>query len=94
MKYIKVEWEHDDDEDPILIFSEIDDALWEHRKVEVFRDGRQGFADKSEERGGSMLGQKQWPDLNVLGAEPEFNITELDAQEFERIWANRHETFE
>ncbi len=89
MKYVQVEWIHNDNNDPVWIYSEIDSDRWEHRKIEVFRDGHQGFADSKEEFGGSMLGLEPWPDLNVLAADPEFDIAEITVHEFEKIWANR-----
>lgn len=89
MRYIRVNWEHDVGDDPVLIFSEIDESLWEHRKIEVFRDGHLGYADKTEEAGGSMLGIEPWPDLEKLGQEPEFTIEDISKQEFEDRWVHR-----
>ena len=91
MRYIKVAWIHDDNDEPILIFSEIDSDLREHRKIEVFRNGHKGYADSEEELGGSMLGKVPWPDLNELGAEPDFEVAELKACEFEEVWASRRQ---
>jgi hypothetical protein len=89
MRYIKVDWEHDVPNDPITIFSELDSDLWEHRKIEVFRDGHLGYADKDEEFGGSMLGIEPWPDLATLGQEPEFAIEDISKEEFENRWHRR-----
>jgi hypothetical protein len=91
VKYIRVEWKHDDPRDPIVIYSEIDEAQCEHRKIEVFRDGRQGHADRIEAVGGTTLGLEPWPDLAKLGAEPEFEVADIGAGEFERLWLRRHE---
>lgn len=91
MKYILVKWLHDSPDDPISIYSEIDADQWEHRKVEVFANGRRGFADADEEVGGSRLGLEPWPDLEKLGAEPEFEITEIAGHEFEALWQARRE---
>ncbi len=44
MKYIRVKWNHLFSDEPVLLFSELDDARWEVRKIEVFRDGHQGYA--------------------------------------------------
>lgn len=91
MRYIQVKWKHNDSNDPVLIFSELDDKQWEHRKVEVFQDGRQGFADNGEHSGDSKLGLEPWPDLAQLGAEPEFEIKNISAEEFEEVWAKRRD---
>jgi hypothetical protein len=90
MKYYKVKWLHDDPGDPIEIYTEIDDALWEHRKVEVFMDGRKGFAAENEEFGGSMLGLEPWPDLAIIRTDPEFELIEIPHAQFDQIWAARH----
>ena len=89
MKYIFVKWKHDDPRDPVSIYSEIDAEQWEHRKVEVFRCGQRGFADQNEEVGGSRLGLEPWPDLDKLGAEAEFEISEITKTEFEEVWSKR-----
>jgi len=34
MKYIKVSWRHVHAEEPVLLYSELDDLHWETRKVE------------------------------------------------------------
>lgn len=89
MRYIKVDWKHDVAGDPVTIFSELNDQLWEQRKIEVFRDGRLGYADEDEEVGGSMLGIEPWPDLEALGREPEFVIEDISKDEFESRWSQR-----
>jgi len=89
MKYMKVKWIHDFPDDPVLIYTEIDDDLWEHRKVELFRDGRKGFADKDEEVGGSRLGLEPWPDLEQLRLDPEFEVEEITKEQFQAVWERR-----
>jgi hypothetical protein len=44
MQYIKVVWKHDHPEEPIVLYSELDEDRWEVRKVEVFRVGSAGYA--------------------------------------------------
>ncbi len=46
MKYIKVKWLHSHPDEPVLLYSELDKDRWETRKVEVFADGRIGFAKR------------------------------------------------
>ena len=86
MKYILVNWKHSDPRDPVQVYSEIDAEQWEHRKVELFSDGHLGLADGRNEIGGSRLGLEPWPDLEKLGAEPEFEIAEITKTEFETVW--------
>jgi hypothetical protein len=37
--YIRVACRHDHRDEPVLIYCELDEARWETRKIEVFRDG-------------------------------------------------------
>ncbi|MEM1166282.1 MAG: hypothetical protein AAGI30_08330 [Planctomycetota bacterium] len=65
MKYIKVVWKHECPDDPIWLYSEIDDKLWEVRKVEKFGDGRCGYASKQVDLASPRLGsshsrQRNW----------------------------------
>jgi hypothetical protein len=38
MHYIKVFWKHQHRDEPVELYSELDDGRWEVRKVEVSRD--------------------------------------------------------
>lgn len=44
MEYIKVRWIHDHEDEPILLYSELDHDRFELRKVEVYEDGSAGWA--------------------------------------------------
>jgi hypothetical protein len=89
MRYIEVRWTHNIPDGPFVIYAELDEERWEQRKIELFKDGRTGHADRTEEVGGSMLGLEPWPDLAMLGSEPEFEIAEISKDDFEMRWANR-----
>ena len=39
MEYVLIEWEHDLDEEPYLIYSELDSRRRETRRVEFYRNG-------------------------------------------------------
>ena len=39
MEYVLTEWDHDLDDEPYLVYSELDDGRMERRKVEFFRNG-------------------------------------------------------
>lgn len=56
MKYICVEWVHDFSDQPVKIYSEIDDERYETRKVELFKDGTYGYAYENIEIGETGLG--------------------------------------
>lgn len=86
MEYLCCEWRHDGDTEPVLLYSELDENRCEQRKVEVFRDGRHGFADDSVSTGGTWLGKNAVPALEEINAEEEFSARPIGAAEFERIW--------
>jgi hypothetical protein len=91
MTYLKVHWKHAIPDDPRWLYSELDDQRWERRKIEVFPDGRWGFADEHEEVGGSALGEAATPTLEQINADPEFEATEIERAEFESLWTMRRE---
>ena len=89
MRYLYVKWLHKDPSAPVHIYSEVGDDSYERRKVEIFADGRRGFADGSEEFGGTVLGSMPVPSFKEIAAQPEFEPKELPQEEFQRIWLKR-----
>ena len=86
MKYVLVKWNHDFADEPVLLYSEIDDARWEVRKVEIYRDGRSGYASAAESAGSTRLGEVPVPSLADIATDPQFVPLEITAEEFERVW--------
>jgi hypothetical protein len=86
MDYLKVRWVHDSSDDPVLLMSELDEDRYEVRKVEVFSDGRMGFASAVQSGGETQLGEKPVPPASVIAEDPRFVVQPLDAQDFERAW--------
>ena len=90
MMYIQVKWDHSLSYEPVILYSEIDENRWEVRKVEVYADGRMGFASSSESKGGSGLSKEPLPSMAEIAADPQFKPAEVDQIEFERIWVKAH----
>ena len=86
MRYIAVQWHQKNPDYPITLYSEIDDAGWEQRKVEVFADGRRDYADKSQQTGSTQLGLAVIPSLTEIAADPQFSPREIQREEFEMLW--------
>lgn len=86
MIYILVKWTHNLNDEPVLLFSELDDERWEKRKVEVYADGRMGYASGEERVGNTGLGKVPVPSLDEIASDPEFDPSEISQMEFERIW--------
>ena len=91
MKYFKVRWIHQHSDEPVWLYSELDEDGLEIRKVEIFADGSQGFASPSESKGSTALGIIQVPPLEVILRDPEFEGTEITKREFEEVWTKRNE---
>ena len=84
MTYIKVFWEHTDE--PILLYSELDEERWEIRKVYIFEKGRMEYASRTEANGETILSDQPCPNLSEITKSPEFVPLEIAKEEFEEIW--------
>jgi hypothetical protein len=89
MKYILVKWIHNFVDEPVLLYSELDDSRFETRKVEIFSDGEIGYASEAEEFGTTRLGIEPVPSIFEIAKDPEFEPKEITQEEFEKIWSNR-----
>lgn len=89
MTYIKVQWKHSFPDEPVTLYSELTAERWETRKIEVFRDGRCGYADSTETAGGTKLGKEPIPNLSEIAADPQFEPIEISKDDFERVWVAR-----
>lgn len=86
--FLKVVWHHSHPDEPVWLYSELDGERYEVRKVEVYRDGRRGFADQARSVGGSMLGEIPAPTIPEFADEPEdFEASEISEAEFESQWS-------
>lgn len=89
MRYLHIKWTHKDPGAPAQIYSEIDADGYENRKVEIFADGRKGFADASESANGTVLSDMKVPSLKEFAAMPEYQAKAIEAEEFQKIWLKR-----
>ena len=89
MRYLRVEWVHFHPDEPVEIYSEINDAGWETRKVEFFPDGSVGFASSTEGMGSTMLSLEPLPALEEIASDPQFKPVEISQQDFEKAWEKR-----
>jgi hypothetical protein len=89
MTYIKARWIHSNADEPILLYSELDQDRWETRKVEVFADGHFGYASPTESAASTRLGEVPIPLLAEIGSDPQFKPVEITRQEFEDVWGKR-----
>lgn len=89
MRYLYVKWLHKDPGSPVHLYSEIGDDGYESRKVEIYGDGRKGFADATEEANGTSLGSMPVPSLEDIASDPQYQPKWIDVEEFQRIWLKR-----
>jgi hypothetical protein len=86
MKSIRIGWIHKNVDDPVELYSEIDEEGWEVRKVEVFRGGTLGFAGVAESSGSTDLGLEPFPSLDETALDPQFRPEAVTQAEFEPLW--------
>ncbi|GAA3206936.1 DUF6881 domain-containing protein [Actinocorallia longicatena] len=93
MRYVKVTWQHEFDDEPILYLSELGDDGYETRKVQIFRDGRVEWADEQRETATVGLSEIPFPSLEEISNQPEFEAEEIGAEEFEQAWLEARAAF-
>lgn len=86
MNYIKVKWNHNHYDEPIILYSELDSRRMEVRKVEVFLDRKCGYASKNYRQGGTELGEAPIPPLSEIAEDSQFEPEIIPQEEFEEIW--------
>ncbi|HVU09419.1 MAG TPA: hypothetical protein VHG89_12830 [Verrucomicrobiae bacterium] len=89
MNYLCVKWKHSCPDDPVWLYSEIDANRWEKRKVEIFVDGRFGYASAVESVGGTRLGEAPIPPLKEIARDSQFEPAEITKDQFEEVWQRR-----
>jgi len=86
MRHLRVLWHHDHDDEPVEIYSELDDEGYEVRKVEVFRNGRHDHADAGTSTGRTGSAEVPIPGIEEIAELDEFTPMWVTAEEFEAVW--------
>lgn len=86
MKYLKVKWVHEFDDEPVLLYSELADDRSEIRKVEVFPNGDYGYAYDGGSKGTTQLSETTLPSEQEIGSDPQFEPVVITADEFRQVW--------
>jgi hypothetical protein len=90
MKYIRLRWNHENPDEPVWIFSEVDGTGKEVRKIECFRNGFCDVATALGSSGTASLMTNPLPDLSQLAKrDPEFEPHEITKEEFDQVWSKR-----
>ena len=86
MRYQRVGWRHDSDEEPVVLYSEVDDQGNEVRKVEEYRSGRLDLASDDRQTGNTFLSEGVLPSLDDTNRDPELEGKSISKEEFEVVW--------
>ena len=87
--YIRCRWKHDSEDLPVEIWSEFDEERFESRKLEYFRDGTVGYADRLECSPRTQLADQPLPQLDEIFPDDEFEELEVSDSTFEERWIDR-----
>lgn len=92
MDYVLTEWDHDLDDEPYLVYSELDEKRMERRKVEFFRNGI-CFSYGAERGNEGALAEIPFPeDLRIITGEAvECRAKAISRQLFQEIWNQAQE---
>ena len=86
MTYIKVHWIHKNQDEPIELYSELDEDRYEVRKVEIFVNNTVGYVTNNYSYGETFLGECPIPSLESINSNPEFKAKNITKEEFFAIW--------
>lgn len=89
--YLKVRWIHEIENAPVLLLSELGADRFETRKVEVFADGRLGFASTTVRSQDTRLSDTALPSERDIAADPQFQIEGTSQGEFAEYWERSRE---
>jgi hypothetical protein len=82
-----VKWKHSSPDEPCVLYSELDEQRMQRRKIDIFPDGRWGFADESEEVGSeTFLGEAPTPSIEEINSDPVYEAEEISKEDFEKLW--------
>lgn len=86
MKYICVRWIHSLPREPVALFSELDNARYEVRKLEI--SAMVPLVERLRTRvGQNVLGELPVPSLDTINSDSQFQAEEITQSEFEAAWS-------
>ena len=92
MKYVLAEWEHSLEDEPCLIYSELDGSRRETRRVEFYRNGIT-FSYGGERGNEGALSDVPFPEdlRKITGQAGECRAKVISRQLFQEIWNQAQE---
>jgi len=89
VKYLKVSWIHNNEDYPIDFYFELDDDFNELKKIEIYKNGLVGYADKENEINGTIVSEEKIPSSDEISKQKEFILVEITKEEFYKIYIER-----
>lgn len=86
MDYIHVAWMHDYVEEPVELWSELDEGGNEVRRIQLFRDGRIEWVDESGGTDEGGLGEVPIDLDEIRQQADQFLLKVIDRPSFEQRW--------
>lgn len=86
LRHQAVAWQHDFQDQPVVLYSEIDADGLELRKVDEYRSGHLDFASRENQTGTTRLSTVPMPSLNEINAQEEFSGELITPRVFETVW--------
>ena len=86
MFYMRTLWFHDNNDDPSIIYSELDQNRYEVRKIEFFKSGNHLYASQEKETESCLLGELPIPKIEEINKDKQFWAVEISKGEFDNAW--------
>lgn len=86
MTYLRVNWIHESEHLPVIMYFELGGDRYELRKIEVFSNGEIAFASEEKTGGAIELSDQPIPPENEIAEKPEFEVSIVTKEEFEEAW--------
>src|SRR5829696_4147222 len=84
MKYVRVDSMNRQPDEPVMLYSELDERRFEIRKVEIFPNFLAGWASVDRVCGPTQLRRDAMPELRDVAKQLE--PVEISREEFEWVW--------
>lgn len=77
---------HDLEDEPQILYHEIDESGFESRKIEIYKDESFGLASTSFSFGGTELSEEVLPQIEEINTDSQFKAHIIEKKEFDETW--------
>jgi uncharacterized protein DUF6881 len=86
MQHVCVHWRHDQPDEPIWLFGELDDENQEIRTIYIWPDGRHARAVEGVDIGETATSLERFPPPDAIASNPHFERHAISSEAFEAVW--------